>query len=249
MRRWVAACVILLFTGGICAAEGPALKTEKDKVSYVIGMTVARGMMNDGIELNSDTFMKGFKDGLTGAKSAVADKDAQAMLEKVNKEVAGRRQAQIAQLASDNKKQEETFMAENGKKAGVKTLPSGLQYKVLKEGTGSKPTLYDTVTVNYRGTLLNGNEFDSSYKRKEPATFPVNGVIPGWSEALQMMKTGSKWQVFIPSRLAYGETGGRGIIPPSAALIFEVELLSVNQNPPQAKAAPGKAQPVAKAGK
>ena len=235
MRHWVAACVILLFAGGICAAQEAPFKTEKEKVSYVIGLLVARDMLNKGVDLNSDIFVRGFRDGLAGAKPAISDQEAQATMDAFNKEMAAKRQAAMSKAAAENKKQEEAFMAENGKKAGVKTLPSGLQYKVLKEGTGPRPTLYDTVTVNYRGTLLDGTEFDSSYKRGKPATFPVNGVIPGWSEALQLMKTGSKWQLFIPASLAYGEAGAGGVIPPNAALVFEVELISLGENPTQAK--------------
>ena len=142
----------------------------------------------------------------------------------------------MKKAGEENKKQEEAFLSENKKKEGVHTLESGLQYKVIKEGSGNKPTLYDKVTVNYRGTLIDGTEFDSSYKRNQPATFAVNGVIPGWSEALPLMKTGSKWQLFIPSKLAYGEAGAGGVIPPNAMLIFEVELLSIGE---PAASAPG----------
>jgi FKBP-type peptidyl-prolyl cis-trans isomerase FklB len=131
------------------------------------------------------------------------------------------------QLAEKNKKEGEAFLAANKTKEGIKTLPSGLQYKVIKEGTGKTPTAEDTVVTNYRGTLTDGTEFDSSYKRGQPATFPVKGVIPGWTEALQLMKEGSKWELFIPSNLAYGEQGAGGVIGPNAALIFEIELISV----------------------
>jgi len=131
-------------------------------------------------------------------------------------------------VAGKNKKEGETFLAENMKKEGVKTLASGLQYKVITEGTGKMPKATDTVTTNYRGTLVDGTEFDSSYKRGEPATFPVNGVIAGWTEALQLMKTGAKWQLFVPSNLAYGERG-TGPIGPNAVLLFEVELISIKE--------------------
>jgi FKBP-type peptidyl-prolyl cis-trans isomerase len=170
-------------------------------------------------------------------------------MEMLGREMTAKRQAEIAKASAENKKQEEAFMAENKKKEGVKTLSSGLQYKVLKEGSGPQPTLYDTVTVNYRGTLLNGTEFDSSYKRGQPATFLVNGVIRGWSEALQLMKTGSKWQLYIPASLAYGEAGAGGVIPPNAALIFEVELISIGNNQGESKAAPKEARPQGGAGK
>jgi FKBP-type peptidyl-prolyl cis-trans isomerase FklB len=133
------------------------------------------------------------------------------------------------------KQRGEAFLSENKKKEGVKTLPSGLQYKVIKAGTGKKPGLNDTVTVQYRGTLIDGTEFDSSYRRGQPATFPVSGVIPGWTEALPLMEEGAKWQLFIPPNLAYGERGAGGLIGPNAALIFEVELISVQGNKQEKK--------------
>jgi FKBP-type peptidyl-prolyl cis-trans isomerase FklB len=225
------------------------LKTQKEKESYVIGLLVGRDVVNKGVELNSDIFFKGFRDALAGAKPALSDADVQSTMEMLSREMTAKRQAEIAKASAENKKQEEAFMAENKKKEGVKTLSSGLQYKVLKEGNGPQPTLYDTVTVNYRGTLLNGTEFDSSYKRGQPATFPVNGVIRGWSEALQLMKTGSKWQLYVPARLAYGEAGTGGVIPPNAALIFEVELISIANNQGESKAAPKEARPQGGAGK
>jgi FKBP-type peptidyl-prolyl cis-trans isomerase len=166
-------------------------------------------------------------------------------------ELTARKQAATKKLVEENKKKEEAFLGENKKKEGVHTLESGLQYKVIKEGSGNKPTLYDKVTINYRGTFVDGTEFDSSYKRKQPATFAVNGVIPGWTEALPLMKTGSIWQIFVPAKLAYGESGaGGGIIPPNAMLIFEVELLSIGETAPQAGGATGSApKPADKEGK
>jgi FKBP-type peptidyl-prolyl cis-trans isomerase FklB len=137
--------------------------------------------------------------------------------------------ARLEELGKKNKKEGETFLTENKKKEGVKTLPSGLQYKVIKAGTGKKPKLADTVTTHYRGTLIDGTEFDSSYKRGQPATFQVSGVIPGWTEALQLMEEGAKWQLFIPSNLAYGERGMAGTIGPNATLLFEIELISVQE--------------------
>jgi FKBP-type peptidyl-prolyl cis-trans isomerase FklB len=137
--------------------------------------------------------------------------------------------AKQAEVAKKNKAEGEAFLAENKKKEGVKTTPSGLQYKVIKPGKGKKPKSSDTVTVNYRGTLIDGTEFDSSYKRGQPATFQVSGVIPGWTEALQLMEEGAKWQLFIPSNLAYGERGAGGVIGPNATLIFEVELISIQE--------------------
>jgi len=249
MRQLVAVFVMVICASTFCAAEEPLLKTQKEKESYVIGLLVGRDVVNKGVELNSDIFFKGFRDALAGAKPALSDADVQSTMEMLSREMTAKRQAEIAKASAENKKQEEAFMAENKKKEGVKTLSSGLQYKVLKEGNGPQPTLYDTVTVNYRGTLLNGTEFDSSYKRGQPATFPVNGVIRGWSEALQLMKTGSKWQLYVPARLAYGEAGTGGVIPPNAALIFEVELISIANNQGESKAAPKEARPQGGAGK
>ena len=174
------ACAMLFFAGSMCAAEEPALKTQKDKVSYIIGTIVAKDMQSQGIDLNADLFVKGFRDVLSGAKPAISDKDAQETMNAFKKEMTAKKQAATKKVAEENKKQEEAFLSENKKKEGVHTLESGLQYKVMKEGSGNKPTLYDKVTVNYRGTLIDGTEFDSSYKRNQPATFAVNGVIPGW---------------------------------------------------------------------
>jgi FKBP-type peptidyl-prolyl cis-trans isomerase FklB len=250
MRYRVLACAILFFAGSICAAEEP-LKTQQDKVSYIIGRVVAGDLQNQGIDVNADLFMRGFRDVLSGAKPAVSDEDARQTMDAFKKEMTEKKQAAMAKAAGDNKKQEEAFLSENKNKEGVHTLESGLQYKVIKEGSGNKPTLYDKVTVNYRGTLINGTEFDSSYKRNQPATFGVNGVIPGWREALLLMKTGAKWQLFIPSKLAYGEEGvGGGAIPPNAMLIFDVELVSIGQAAPKAQGATGStATPAGKEGK
>jgi FKBP-type peptidyl-prolyl cis-trans isomerase FklB len=244
MRQLVIGLAVLIFAAGVCIAEEPVLKTQKDKVSYVIGMFVGKDMKNQGIDLNSDVFVKGFRDALADAKPALSDQEAQEVMKTFRTEMTAKKQAEMKKLGEENKKKSEAFLAENKKKPGVQTLPSGLQYKVIKEGTGNKPTAYDNVTVHYRGTLVDGTEFDSSYKRNEPAKFPVTGVIPGWTEALQLMKTGSKWQLFIPSNLAYGEAGAGRAIPPNAALVFDVELVSIasvdGQAAPKTNQKPGK---------
>ncbi len=177
---------------------------------------------------------RGLKDGLAGGKTLLTDDEAQAALKAVQDEVRAKQQAKMQEaqeatkkVAEANKKEGETFLTENKGKDGVVTLASGLQYKILKEGTGPKPTASDSVSCNYQGTLINGKEFDSSYKRGQPATFPVSGVIKGWTEALQLMPVGSKWQLFIPSDLAYGDRGAGADIGPGDTLIFEVELLSI----------------------
>lgn len=219
---------VLLLAGQIWAAEETSLKTKKDKVSYVIGVNVGKGMQQQSIDIDPDIFAKGLKDAMTGAKTAMTDEEMRQILTAFQKEMAEKQAEKMKVVAEKNKKEGEAFLAANKKKKGVKTLPSGLQYKVIKEGTGEMPKLTDTVTTNYRGTLIDGTEFDSSYKRGQPAKFPVKGVIAGWTEALQLMKVGSTWQLFIPSSLAYGERGAGNIIGPNATLIFDIELISIN---------------------
>ncbi len=164
---------------------------------------------------------------LPGGKTLLTEEEAQAVMSEMQKQMHEQQQAKMAQAAEGNKKEGDAFLAANKGKEGVVTLPSGLQYKVLTAGTGPKPTTSDSVVCNYRGTLINGTEFDSSYKRGQPATFPVTGVIKGWTEALQLMPVGSKWQLFIPADLAYGDRGAGADIGPGATLIFEIELLSI----------------------
>ena len=199
--------------------------TQKEKLSYAIGVTVgtnvAQGLKAQDIDADEALILRGIKDTLAN-KQVMSEEEVHAVLTQMQKDAAVKRQ----EKAEASKKEGETFLATNKTKAGVTTLPSGLQYKILKEGTGPKPTTADTVVCNYKGTLIDGSEFDSSYKRGEPATFPVTGVIKGWTEALQLMPVGSKWQLFVPADLAYGERGRPGI-PPNAVLIFEVELVSI----------------------
>jgi FKBP-type peptidyl-prolyl cis-trans isomerase FklB len=219
---------VFLFTGQIWAAEGVELKTKKDKVSYAIGVNVGKGMQQQSVDIDPDIFAKGLKDAMTGAKMAMPDEEMHQVMTAFQKELAEKQAVKMKALAEKNKKEGEAFLAANKKKEGVKTLSSGLQYKIIKEGTGQTPKSTDTVTTNYRGTLIDGTEFDSSYRRGQPAKFPVNGVIAGWTEALQLMKIGSTLQLFIPSNLAYGERGAGNIIGPNATLIFDVELISIN---------------------
>lgn len=228
MRYLTMALFVLFLAATVCAAQEPVFKTEKEKVSYLIGTSIGRDLKRQGVDVDNEILFRGLKDALAGVQSAISDQDAQETMKAFREEMNAKKQAEKKKAVEENKKQEEAFLAENGKKEGIKTSSSGLQYKVLKEGTGEQPAANDTVTVNYRGTLINGTEFDSSYKRNQPATFPVKGVIRGWTEALQLMKTGSKWQLFIPAKLAYGEAGAGDQIPPNAMLIFEVELLSIS---------------------
>jgi FKBP-type peptidyl-prolyl cis-trans isomerase FklB len=207
------------------------LKTQKDKFSYALGMNTGK-RMSDSLKKQSVPFdpailVRGMRDAMTGGKTLLTDEEAQAVLTEMQKQVREQQQAKMQQAGQANKKDGEAFLAANKGKEGIVVLPSGLQYKILKEGTGPKPAASDSVVCNYKGTLINGTEFDSSYKRGQPATFPVGGVIKGWTEALQLMPVGSKWQLFIPSDLAYGEHGAGADIGPDATLIFEVELLSI----------------------
>jgi FKBP-type peptidyl-prolyl cis-trans isomerase FklB len=209
------------------SGDKSALKDKKEKVSYSIGVDIGNTMKKQSIDIDPDVLAKGLKDAFSGGKTLMTEQEVTETLNGLRTEMMAKQQERMKEAGEKNKKEGEAFLAENKKKEGVVTLPSGLQYKVITEGTGKMPKLTDTVTVNYKGTLIDGTEFDSSYKRGQPATFPVNGVIPGWTEALQLMKEGSKWQVFIPSNLAYGERGAGNQITPNAVLIFDVELISV----------------------
>ena len=210
-----------------CADGVPALKTQKEKVSYSIGVDVAKSLAKMGMDLDVDVFIKGLKDGFSGKKTLMTDDEMHATMTAFQNDLTKKQSQGKQTAAEENKKVGEAFLAENKKKEGVMALPSGLQYKILKAGNGKKPTAADTVECHYRGTLIDGTEFDSSYRRGEPATFPVAGVIPGWTEALKLMPVGSKWQLFVPSQLAYGEHGAGAEIGPNATLIFEVELLGI----------------------
>ena len=206
-----------------------ALTTPKQKSSYAIGLSIGKTMKRDGVDVDSASLARGLRDALSGAKPLLTDQDAQAALVALQQEVRKKQEAQRAVTMELNKKDGEAYLAANKAKDGVVTLPSGLQYKILKEGSGPKPMAGDTVVCNYKGTLIDGTEFDSSYKRGQPATFAVGQVIKGWTEALQLMPVGSKWQLFVPADMAYGERGaGQGSnIGPNATLVFEVELLSI----------------------
>ena len=206
-----------------------ALKTQKEKFSYALGMKMGANLHKQSVPVDAAIFSRGLRDGLAGGKTLLTDEEAQAAITVVQKEFQQKQQEKMQQAAESNKKEGQDFLAANKGKPGVVTLPSGLQYKVEKEGTGPKPTASDSVVCNYRGTLIDGKEFDSSYKRGQPATFPVSGVIKGWTEALQLMAVGSKWQLFVPSDLAYGDRGAGADIGPGATLIFEVELVSISE--------------------
>jgi FKBP-type peptidyl-prolyl cis-trans isomerase FklB len=204
------------------------LKTQKEKFSYALGMKMGGNLKKQDVPVDPTILARGLKDALAGGKTLLTDDEAQAALTDVQNDLRKKQQEKMQQAGAANKKEGETFLAANKGKDGVKTLPSGLQYKILKEGTGAKPAASDTVSCNYRGTLTNGTEFDSSAKHGgQPATFPVSGVIKGWTEALQLMPVGSKWELFIPPDLAYGDRGAGPDIGPDSTLIFEVELVSI----------------------
>jgi FKBP-type peptidyl-prolyl cis-trans isomerase len=214
-------------TAAAKSSRTPAPTTPKEKTSYAIGLNIGAGLHRDGVDVDSNMLLRGIKDAMAGAKPALTDEEAKAALTALQNEVRQKHEAMMQQAGEANTKQGEAFLAANKTKPGVVTLPSGLQYKILKEGNGPKPSATDTVVCNYRGTLVDGTEFDSSYKRGQPTTFPVGGVIKGWTEALQLMPVGSKWQLFIPSGLAYGPPGRGPVIGPNAVLVFDIELLSI----------------------
>jgi FKBP-type peptidyl-prolyl cis-trans isomerase FklB len=240
---------LFICLGALCVAsiglaqDKTQLKDQKDKASYSIGYDIGSTFKKQNVELNADALFAGLKEGLAGKEAALSKEEREKTLEAFQKEMMEKQVAASKEAATKNAAEGEKFLTENKKKDGVKTTVSGLQYKVLKEGSGSPPKETDTVVTNYRGTLLDGTEFDSSYKRNEPASFPVNRVIKGWTEALQLMKPGGKYQLFIPSSLAYGERGAGRDIGPNSTLIFEVELLSIKPPEPATTVAPGGAAP------
>lgn len=210
---------------------------EKSRVSYAIGLMTGHSWKQQDVDFDPDLYVRGIKDALAGGEALLTQEQAQEAIMTFQKEFRAKQQAKAAELGEKNKADGEAFLAANKSKPGVQSFPDGLQYQVITEGSGPTPGPSDTVSVNYRGTLLDGTEFDSSYKRGQPAEFPVGGVIHGWTEALEKMPVGSKWKLFIPSELAYGERGNRGI-PPNSTLIFEVELLSTKAPTPPPAAAP-----------
>jgi FKBP-type peptidyl-prolyl cis-trans isomerase FklB len=215
---------ILFLVSQVNAQEKLVLKNQKEKVSYIIGTDIGGNLKRQSINIDPSILARGVQDALSGANPLLSKEEIQETMVAFQKE-----------MMEKQKQRGEAFLSENKKKEGVKTLPSGLQYKVIKAGTGKKPKVNDTVTVNYRGTLIDGTEFDSSFRRGQPVAFPVSGVIPGWTEALPLMQEGAKWQLFVPPNLAYGERGAGGLVGPNATLIFEVELISVQENKQEKK--------------
>jgi len=220
--RVLVTSLLMASSVSIVHAEG-SLGSEKQKFSYAVGVQIGQDLKRNGMDIDADAVAMAIDDAMEGKKPQLTMEEMQAIFSDYQKKEVAKKEL----AGSANKAEGEAFLAENSGKEGVTTLPSGLQYKVLTVGKGKQPTAEDTVSVHYRGTLINGTEFDSSYQRGEPATFPVNGVISGWTEALQLMKEGAKWQLFIPSDLAYGPRGAGGDIGPHSMLQFDVELLSV----------------------
>src|SRR5437667_690054 len=225
------------------AADKPEFKNDREKHSYSVGASWGNSLKRQEVDFDLEMVMQGLRGGFAG-KCALTDEEVRASMAALNKEIRGKQEEKRKQQGEKNKQEAEKFLAENKAKEGVVTLPSGLQYKILSEGNGESPKPADMATVNYRGTLIDGTEFDSSYKRGQPSTFSVTGVIKGWTEALELMKPGAKWQLFIPSELAYGERGSGQMIGPNATLIFDVELVSFKPPTPPAAANPAPAQPV-----
>ncbi len=230
MKRIFAAFIATgLLAGTAQAAEGLDLTDESVRIGYSIGYQIGGDFKRQGVQLNPEALVRGIKDATSEAKPLMSEQEMSQLLVDLKRKIVAAQQEELKKAAEKNLVEGEAFLAENGKKDGVKTLPSGLQYKVMKEGEGGSPKPADTVTVHYRGTLIDGTEFDSSYARNQPASFPVGRVIPGWTEALQLMNPGSRWQLFLPAKLAYGDRGAGSRIPPNSVLIFEVELLSVEE--------------------
>jgi FKBP-type peptidyl-prolyl cis-trans isomerase len=231
--KWIsiAGLALGLFACSAGAQEAPALKTKKDKLSYAIGTEMGKGVKDQGFDIDPNILIMGLKDALMGAKPQLSDDDLRAILSEVQEEIKQKQLQAMEMAAEENKKKGDEFLAENAKKTAVVVLPSGLQYKVITAGQGKKPVESDTVLCNYRGTFLDGTEFDSSAQAGKPVPFEIKGIIPGFKEALLLMPVGSKWQVFIPPSLAYGERGASDVIGPNATLIFEIELVAIQAKP------------------
>lgn len=235
--RWLAVATVLFSLSQALAQDPPAAKApeqkvenQKEKVSYGIGADAARNMRRNALDIDIEMVIRGLRDAYSGAEPLYPEEEIREATSAYQKELAARRAEEAKAAADKNAKAGEAFLKENGGKEGVVTLPSGLQYKIIQQGQGKTPTDTDTIEVHYRGTLINGTEFDSSHRAGKPITFQLGRVIPGWREGLKLMPVGSKWQLFIPPNLAYGVRGtGDGAIGPNETLIFEVELLSIKE--------------------
>ncbi len=231
MRFTSVIVIILISLGAASCQENKVkkedLKTQQDKVSYSIGLDIGRNLKQNAIEVEMEKFVQGLKDGMKDSTALMTQEEIASCMQQFQQDMMKKKNEQQSVQGEKNKKAGEEFLKVNKTTAGVKTTASGLQYKVLKTGSGKTPKASDTVVAHYKGTLIDGTEFDNSYKRNEPLTIPVGGVIKGWTEALQMMKEGDKWMLYIPSELGYGEFGAGNVIGPNATLIFEIELIKV----------------------
>jgi FKBP-type peptidyl-prolyl cis-trans isomerase FklB len=237
MKRIVMAVLAIgLWAGCASAQDAPAtLKTQKEKLSYAIGMEMGKGVKAEDLDVDPELVSKGLKDAILGGKPLMSEEELQTVITELREVMKQKQMQAMEAAAAENQKQGEAFLAENAKKEGVVTLPSGVQYKVLTAGQGKKPVETDTVLCNYKGTFPDGTEFDSSADAGKPVPFEIKSVIPGFKEALQLMPVGSKWQIVVPSSQAYGERGAGNVIGPNATLIFEVELVSIQGGPSDAK--------------
>ena len=226
MKKFLAPTVLLATVSMAATLSAQAPKTDGEKLGYSLGVDVAQTLQKQPIDFDKTQFVNGIRDTMTGAKPQLTDDQVKEVLANFSKDLQAK---QAARMGGGNKQAGTAFLAANKSKPGVQTLPDGLQYKVVTEGSGPMPKATDTVTVKYRGTTIDGKEFDASDKHGGTASFPVNGVIPGWTEALQKMKTGSTWQLYIPSDLAYADQGAGADIPPGATLIFDVTLVSIGK--------------------
>jgi FKBP-type peptidyl-prolyl cis-trans isomerase FklB len=236
--KWIAGAVVVALSAPLFAADDatPALKTTEDKVSYSIGSDLGKNLKKQGININPSIFAKGMTDGMSGGKLLMTDDEMKKVLSDFEKEMMDKRASEFNKKADDNKVKGEAFLKENKAKPGVVALPSGLQYKIVKAGTGAKPTKEDMVTVEYTGRLLNGEVFDSTEKTGKPVSFKLTQVIPGWTEALQLMPAGSTWEVYIPASLAYGSRNVGGAIGPNETLVFNVHLIDIKKSDTKAAA-------------
>lgn len=232
MRIILSSVLTVLFIVTSCAQDKKMnkddLQSQEQKVSYAIGHDIGKNFKTQGMEISIAEFVQGLKDGIADS-SLFTDEEIYAIITQYQQEMTAKRDAKNQVLASKNQKEGEEFLAANSNKDGFVTTESGLQYKVVKKGNGPKPTPTDKVTVHYKGSFINGEAFDSSYDRNEPTTFPVNGVIKGWQEALQLMSPGAKYELVIPYNLAYGERGKAPVIEPYQTLLFEVELIKISE--------------------
>lgn len=225
MKYPVTSLLLLMFTASICSAvEKPELQSEKDRINYSVGYQIGGDFKKQGVELNPEALVQGIKDALANTTPSIPPAEMRTTLTNLKKKIIAEQKEGKKQTAEKSRYEARAFLAENVKKEGVKTLPSGVQYKVLAEGSGRRPTLEDTVTVNYRSTLLDGREIDSTYRDNKPRTYPLDKAIPGLKEVLPMMKEGAKWQIFIPATLAFGD---RGPLADQGVVIYEMELLTV----------------------